>query len=75
MGVAGRALTVGDWAVTDYNGPGPMARVQIVAEDRARLYGHSQSGIMFRVRPLLKNGTAESWYCADWFEPAPALAA
>jgi hypothetical protein len=22
------------------------------------------------VRPLLKHGTPDSWYCADWFEPA-----
>lgn len=77
MSVASRKLDVGDWAVTDYNTrgswpvrPAPMTRVQIVAVDRQRQHGHSQSGVMFQVRPPLKNGYAESWYCADWFEPA-----
>jgi hypothetical protein len=74
MGAASRKLGVGDWAVTDYNNAGspisgPLARVQIVAVDRARLHGHSQSGVMFQVRPPLKYGTPDSWYCADWFEP------
>lgn len=39
--------------------------------DDRRLNGHSQSGIMFRVTPLLRNGNGASWYDADWFEPAP----
>ena len=76
MGAASRQLDVGDWAVTDYNTRGgwpmrnaPMVEVQIVAVDRHRTHGHSQSGVMFQVRPMLKNGTAESWYDADWFEP------
>ena len=73
MSKAGRALRPGDWALTDYNGPGPMARVQIVDEDRTRAHGHSQSGLLFRVQPLLKHGTPDSWYCADWFEPVPQM--
>jgi hypothetical protein len=74
MSTESRNLWIGDWAVTDFNNaggrPGPLARVQIVAVDRNRLHGHSQSGVMFQVRPLLKHGTPNSWYCADWFEPA-----
>jgi hypothetical protein len=66
---ASRLLGVGDWCLTDYNGPGPLVRTQIVAVDRSRLHGHSQSGVMFQVRPLLKHGTVQTWYCADWFEP------
>lgn len=73
MSAASRNLEVGDWAVTDYNNagsqPGPLVRVQVVAVDRQRQHGHSQSGVMFQVRPRLKYGHAESWYCADWFEP------
>ena len=70
MSQASRKLEAGAWVVTDYNGPGPMARVQIVDVDRERKNGHSQSGVMFRVFPLLKHGTPESWYCSDWFEPS-----
>ena len=59
--------------MTDYNNagsrPGPLTRVQILAVDRHRMHGHSQSGVMFKVHPLLKGGTLDSWYCADWFEP------
>ena len=73
MSKAGRSLHTGDWALTDYNGPGPMERVQIVDEDRTRAHGHSQSGVLFKVQPLLKHGTADSWYCADWFEPVPQM--
>lgn len=67
----GRRLQVGDEALTDYNGPSPLARVTIIERDDRRLNGHSQSGIMFRVTPLLRNGNGASWYDADWFEPAP----
>lgn len=73
MSIRGRELKVGDEAVTDYNGPGPMARVRIVEADYTRRHGHSQSGVLFRVAPPLKNGTAQCWYDADWFEPAPPL--
>ena len=73
MGMRGRGLRVGQDALTDYNGPGPMARVTIVEADYTRRNGHSQSGTLFRVRPALKNGTEQSWYDADWFEPAPPL--
>lgn len=66
----GRDLKVGDFALTDFNGPGRLTRVKIVE----RSLGQCQSGIMFRVEPFLKHGTSDSWYCADWFEPAPAEA-
>ena len=65
-------LQPGDMALTDYNGPGPMTKVEILERDDKRLHGHSQSGVMFRVRPILRNGTNASWYDADWFEPVPA---
>lgn len=66
----GRKLQVGDEALTDYNGP--LARVRIIERDDQRLNGHSQSGVMFRVTPNLRNGNGASWYDADWFEPANA---
>ncbi len=72
MGIRGRDLQTGDFALTDYNGPGPLAKVEILERDDKRLHGHSQSGVMFRVRPNLRNGTNASWYDADWFEPANA---
>ena len=65
-------MRVGQDALTDYNGSG-MTRVEIVEADYTRRHGHSQSGILFRVAPPLKNGTTQSWYDADWFEPAPEL--
>lgn len=64
---SGRKLVAGDYAMTDYNGGG-MVRVRIVERDDSRKRGASQSGILFRVYPFLRNGTAESWYDADWFE-------
>ena len=67
MSKAGRTLQSGDAAVTDYNGKG-MTLVRIV--DRLENTA-SQSRICFRVAPALKNGTLESLYDADWFEPAP----
>ena len=70
MGICGRALKVGDDAVTEFNMSGPLARVRIAEADYTWRHGHSQSGTMFRVTPPLKNGTLESWYDADWFEPA-----
>ena len=73
MGIRGRALRVGEPAFTDYNGPGQMTRVTIIEADYTRRHGHSQSGTMFRTRPLLRNCTAESWIDSEWFEPAPSL--
>jgi hypothetical protein len=75
MSAESRKLSIGDWVITDYNSAGSplsglITRVQIVAVDRHREHGHSQSGVMFKVFPLLKYGTPDSWYCADWFEPA-----
>jgi hypothetical protein len=60
MSQAGRLLQVGDYALTDYNGPGPLTRVQIVAESRNREHGHSQSGVLYRVSPLLKPPVKQS---------------
>lgn len=67
----GRSLQIGDEALTDYNGPGRLEKVRIIDRDDKRQHGHCQSGIMFRVAPNLRNGSNESWYDADWFEPAP----
>jgi len=68
----GRSLQPGDMALTDFNGPGPLTRVKIL--DRRQFRG-SQSGISFRIYPFLKGGSADTWYDADWFEPAPSGAA
>jgi hypothetical protein len=69
-----RKLDVGDWAVTAYNTAGsrpwPLSRVQIVAVDRLRPHGLCPCRVMFQVRPLLKYGSPESWYCSGYFEPA-----
>lgn len=74
MSLASRNLNPGDWVTTDYNTrtdhAGRAERAQIVAVDRERRYGNSQSGVMFQVCPALKNNTPDSWFCADWFEPA-----
>lgn len=59
-----KELQPGDRATTRYNGP--MATVEIT--DR-RECGGCQSGVMYRVAPNLRNGTAESWYDAAWFTP------
>ena len=68
MSRQGRALQPGEFAVTDFNGPGPMVRVEVMARRETR---GSQSGVQFLVRPALRNSTAQSWIDADWFEPAP----
>jgi hypothetical protein len=69
MSFPGRSLQPGDEALTDYSGRGSADRVRIIErEDRGRR-GPSQSGILFRVEPLLKNGISYGWYDADWFEP------
>ena len=65
MSADSRKLNVGDFALTDYNGR-PLKRVQIIERiDNV----NSGSRTMFRVQPPLRNGTAQSWYDADWFEP------
>lgn len=66
VSAASRALKVGDYATTDFNGPGSKTRVQIVA----RLDGSvGQSRVSFKVRPALNNSTPDCWIDADWFEP------
>ena len=57
----------GDEAVTDFNGKGV---VRVAITDR-RENAQSQSRVMYRVWPPLKGGNNETWYDADWFEPAP----
>jgi hypothetical protein len=78
MSTESRALKVGASPVTYFNSPFrglPVeTTVRITAVDRDRTHGHSQSGVMFQVEPMLKGGTGDSWYDADWFEPAPAKA-
>jgi len=63
----GRKLQKGDEAVTDFNGKGV---VRVAITDR-RENAQSQSRVMYRVWPPLKGGNNETWYDADWFEPAP----
>lgn len=70
MSKAGRTLSVGDFATTDFNGGRIATKVRIIDVDRSRKSA-SQSGILFKVWPLLKGGTADSWYDADWFDPVP----
>lgn len=69
MSKESRKLEIGDFAITDYNGSGGTTVVQIIDVDRDRMHGQSQSGILFRVLPLLRYGSTDTWYCADWFEP------
>ena len=57
----------GDESVTDFNGKGV---VRVAITDR-RENAQSQSRVMYRVWPPLKGGNNETWYDADWFEPAP----
>lgn len=67
----GRLLQPGDLALTDLNGGGMSTVVQIVERDGVRLHGASQSGVLYRVTPCLQNGTTDTWYDADWFDPCP----
>lgn len=61
---AGQLLQVGDRATTRFNGK--PCEVVIVE----RLEGQrSQSGILFKVTPILRNGDADSLYDANWFRP------
>lgn len=74
----GRSLQCGDWATTDYNGPGTCTTVQILEVCANGERGHSQSGIMFRVagergQRVMRNERPDSWYDADWFTPLERL--
>lgn len=72
MSARSRLMQPGDWATTDYNGIGTKTIVQIVErDDTQRRNGTSQSGVMFRVQPTLRNGREFAWYDSDWFEPLP----
>lgn len=70
MSRTGRDLQVGDYATTDYNGG--ITTVRIIE----RLDGQRgcQSGILFAVDPILRNGDSDSRYDADWFRPIPTAA-
>lgn len=64
----GKSLKPGDWALTDYDGR--VKRVRIVAEDRQRTFGHSQTGVVFQLEPgSLRHQTPDSWYDSAWFVP------
>ena len=67
MSKDGRILQIGDVAKTDYNGSWSV--VSIIDRDDTRKRGYSHGGILFRVNPVLRNGTAQTWYDADWFVP------
>ena len=67
----GRALQVGDYALTDFNGRG-MTRVMITARD---IHSQSQSGTRYRVTPPLRGCEPDAWFDADWFEQEPQPAA
>lgn len=54
-------------AVTEYNGAGEMTLVTIVEKANASR-SQSQSGVIFRVVPALRNGTDQTWYDASWFK-------
>jgi len=61
-------LQVGDLALTDFNELGKFVQVEITArDDNPR--GACQSGVLFQVKPALRNGTLDSWYDAGWFQP------
>ena len=68
MSKLGRTLEVGDYALTDFNGGGVMTKVEIV--ERKEVNSGSQSGVLFKVKPILRNGSEDSWYDADWFSPS-----
>lgn len=61
----GRNLQPGDNATTDYN-KGLITRIEI--RERREQPG-TQSGIQYRVFPVLHGGYPSTWYDADWFEP------
>lgn len=62
-----RNMREGDEAVTDYEGR--LTRVVIIDRKEGC---RSQSGIMYRVRPALRNTTERDWIDADWFQPVIA---
>ncbi len=65
MSEESRKLQIGDWAVTNYGKTGQPIKVHII--DRG--YFRCESGVRFRVIPILKNGGENTWYDANWFEP------
>ena len=67
MSAAGRALNVGDMAMTDYKRG--ITIVKIVSKDTGT---HSQSGVCYQVHPPLNKYSQMTWYDADWFDPVPA---
>jgi len=66
MSKAGRALQVGDEAITDFR----KGWTLVVITERIE-HTRSQSGICYRVRPSLDKHDPLARYDADWFEPAP----
>lgn len=72
MSRASRALQVGAKVFTDYSGRHTEHQIIDRCDDRSE--GHSQSGIMFRVAPIVPKSSG-AWMDADWFEPVARQAA
>lgn len=72
MSKASRQLQVGARVFTDYTRGITEHTIIDRCDDGSE--GHSQSGVMFRVAPIVR-GSSGGWMCADWFEPLPEAAA
>lgn len=72
-------LQPGDLAVTDYNSSfrlkalGRETLTVVTITGRRNATG-CQSGVLYQVEPLLKNGDRNSWYDAAWFKRHDARA-
>ena len=62
MSFASRKCRVGDKVTTDYTGKITEHQITERLESRG-----SQSGVMFKVRPMVPK-SAGDWIDADWFE-------
>lgn len=65
MSTASRKLEVGARVVTNYTNKLTAHTIIDRCDDRSQ--GYSQSGVMFRVAPIVP-GTSGQWMDADWFE-------
>jgi hypothetical protein len=67
-----RELQPGDAATTDCErGYGVDGRLKTVTVTARREDCASQSGVMLRVTPTLKNNPPDEWFAAQWFAPVP----
>lgn len=64
-----RNMKIGDKAKTMYNGGRSPTVVTIIDRCADRTQGCSQSGVLYRVDPPLRDGKPNTWYDADWFSP------